>query len=102
MKYGDSGSWVIREAHGAQEVIGHVVATDCLSQAYIMPLHDTFGDMERRLGADSIHLTTTNELEAMVATPAPSLFGTENVNNWLLDRETIAQRAFLDSFARYN
>jgi hypothetical protein len=116
MMTGDSGSWVIHERHGIQEVIGHVVAIDGLGQVYIMPLGDTFGDMKKRLGASSIHLTTSDELEAMLTTRnlSPSvqcspvlrrrtegLPETENVRNWLLNRETKASGALLDSFARY-
>jgi hypothetical protein len=51
---GDSGAWVAHSA--APEVYGHVVATDILGDAYVMPLVDTFQEIKECMGAKSVRL----------------------------------------------
>ncbi|KAK0615682.1 hypothetical protein B0T17DRAFT_350785 [Bombardia bombarda] len=57
---GDSGSWVVNPV--SMDVYGHVVATDCTGDAYVIPLHGTFDEMKTVLGAGSVELPTTADL----------------------------------------
>lgn len=54
---GDSGSWVIDPA--TFEVYGHVVATDMLGDAYVIPLDRTLADIQTFFGAKSVTLPAT-------------------------------------------
>lgn len=51
---GDSGAWVAHYA--APEVYGHVVATDILGDAYVMPSVDTLQEIKECMGAKSVRL----------------------------------------------
>jgi hypothetical protein len=51
---GDSGSWVVHRA--APHLYGHVVATDALGDAYVLPAPDTFNNIRECLGAISVQL----------------------------------------------
>ncbi|KAK3395006.1 hypothetical protein B0H63DRAFT_462535 [Podospora didyma] len=57
---GDSGSWVVNPI--SMEVYGHVVATDCTGDAYVIPLHATFAEMKELLGVESVDLPSTADL----------------------------------------
>jgi hypothetical protein len=51
---GDSGAWVAHNA--APEVYGHVIATDILGDAYVMPSVDTLQEIKECMGAKSVRL----------------------------------------------
>ena len=53
---GDCGSWVVDDQ--TYEVYGHVVASDVLGEAYVVPLHATLQDIATRLAARSASLPT--------------------------------------------
>lgn len=53
---GDCGSWVVDDQ--TYEVYGHVVASDVLGEAYVVPLHATLQDIATRLAARSVSLPT--------------------------------------------
>ncbi len=57
---GDSGSWVVNPV--SMEVYGHLVATDAMGDAYVLPLHSTFVEMQQQLAVDSVSLPTTGDL----------------------------------------
>jgi hypothetical protein len=57
---GDSGAWVVHAA--ASELYGHVVATDALGDAYVLPALATFENMRECLGAAAVTLPTTYDL----------------------------------------
>jgi hypothetical protein len=57
---GDSGSWVVSPV--SMEVFGHVVATDMTGDAYVIPLYESFAEMEGVLGVESVGLPTTADL----------------------------------------
>jgi hypothetical protein len=51
------------------EVIGHVVATDELDDAYLIPLTDVFEDIKRRFDAKSVELASPSSIRS-VGVPA--------------------------------
>ncbi|KAK3692986.1 hypothetical protein B0T22DRAFT_372470 [Podospora appendiculata] len=57
---GDSGAWVVNPI--TKEVYGHVVATDCTGDAYVVPLHSSLADMKELLEVESVDLPTTADL----------------------------------------
>ncbi|KAK3333051.1 hypothetical protein B0T19DRAFT_458142 [Cercophora scortea] len=57
---GDSGAWVVNPI--TKEVYGHVVATDCTGDAYVVPLHSSLADMKELLDVESVDLPTTADL----------------------------------------
>ncbi|KAI1839559.1 hypothetical protein JX266_014231 [Neoarthrinium moseri] len=84
---GDSGSWVVNET--TFEVLGHLVATDRLGGAYIMPLEDTLSEIKDHLQAKSVELAspidivnsaTSKTTKTMVITPLEHL--------WKLSQQT--------------
>ena len=60
MSPGDSGAWVVHVANS--ELYGHVVATNALDQAYVVPVLDTFENMRACLGAISVDLPNARGL----------------------------------------
>ncbi len=56
---GDSGAWVVH--HAGLEVFGHVVATDILGDAYIMPAVETFDEIRDYMNAASVKLPSYGE-----------------------------------------
>lgn len=57
------------------KVYGHVVATDVLNEAYVVPLHSTFRQMKKHLPTDSvksISLPTPEEVEDFIAQASKS------------------------------
>lgn len=63
LKLGDSGSWVVNEATG--EVYGHVVSTDALGEAYVMPIQSTLLAIQTHLHAREISLPTMEEVSQL-------------------------------------
>jgi len=57
---GDSGSWVVNPT--SLEVYGHVVATDIMGDAYIVPLYASLEEMKEVLGVESVSLPDTADL----------------------------------------
>ncbi|KAH8773329.1 hypothetical protein BGZ57DRAFT_763572, partial [Hyaloscypha finlandica] len=51
---GDSGAWVVYQA--GLQVYGHVVATDILGDAYVMPAVDTLDEIRDCMGAKFVRL----------------------------------------------
>ncbi|KAK4041535.1 hypothetical protein C8A01DRAFT_14731 [Parachaetomium inaequale] len=64
---GDSGSWVVNES--TLEVIGHIVATDELGDAYVIPLADVFEDIKRRFHAKSVELASASSIRSVGVVP---------------------------------
>ncbi|CEJ93168.1 hypothetical protein VHEMI08777 [[Torrubiella] hemipterigena] len=58
---GDSGAWVISLL--TNELLGYVVATDCLGAAYILRASDIFDDIIQCLGARDVSLPTGEDCE---------------------------------------
>jgi hypothetical protein len=58
---GDSGAWVIHSA--APELYGHVVATDAIGDAYIIPALDTFSNIRDCMGAVAVQLPTVQDIQ---------------------------------------
>jgi hypothetical protein len=65
---GDSGSWVVNES--TLEVIGHIVATDELGDAYVIPLADVFEDIKRRFHAKSVELASASSIQSVGVVPS--------------------------------
>ncbi|KAF3057495.1 Protein PNG1 [Trichoderma lentiforme] len=59
---GDSGSWVIDPL--TYEVFGHIVATDMLGDAYVIPLQSIFEDIRTWHDAQSVNLPTAPDFGA--------------------------------------
>ncbi|KAJ4865690.1 rad4 transglutaminase-like domain-containing protein [Trichoderma breve] len=59
---GDSGSWVIDPL--TYEVFGHIVATDMLGDAYVIPLQNIFEDIRTWHDAQSVNLPTAPDFGA--------------------------------------
>ncbi|KAL6835570.1 hypothetical protein J3E69DRAFT_319148 [Trichoderma sp. SZMC 28015] len=59
---GDSGSWVIDPL--TYEVFGHIVATDILGDAYVIPLQSIFEDIRTWHDAQSVNLPTAPDFGA--------------------------------------
>ncbi|KAK4062831.1 uncharacterized protein Triagg1_9701 [Trichoderma aggressivum f. europaeum] len=59
---GDSGSWVIDPL--TYEVFGHIVATDMLGDAYVIPLQSIFEDIRAWHDAQSVNLPTAPDFGA--------------------------------------
>ncbi|KAH0531157.1 hypothetical protein TsFJ059_000025 [Trichoderma semiorbis] len=59
---GDSGSWVIDPV--TYEVFGHIVATDMLGDAYVIPLHSIFEDIRTWHDVQSVNLPTAPDFGA--------------------------------------
>ncbi|KAL6808354.1 hypothetical protein V8C40DRAFT_259689 [Trichoderma camerunense] len=59
---GDSGSWVIDPL--TYEVFGHIVATDMLGDAYVIPLQSIFEDIRTCHHAQSVNLPTSPDFGA--------------------------------------
>lgn len=59
---GDSGSWVIDPL--TYEVFGHIVATDMLGDAYVIPLQSIFEDIRTWHDAQSVNLPTALDFGA--------------------------------------
>ena len=53
---GDSGAWAIDPI--TYEVYGHVVASDILNDAYIVPLENSFAEMQGQLSVSRVALPT--------------------------------------------
>jgi hypothetical protein len=51
------------------EVIGHVVATDELDDAYVIPFADIFKDIKTRLAAHSVELASPSSIRSVGAVP---------------------------------
>lgn len=47
------------------EVIGHIVASDPLGDAYVIPLMDVFADIKVRLGAKSVELASASWIRSV-------------------------------------
>lgn len=47
------------------EVIGHIVASDPLGDAYVIPLKDVFADIKARLGAKSVELASASWIRSV-------------------------------------
>lgn len=60
---GDSGSWVVDFVTG--ELYGHVIAVDIFNENYVVPIHASLSDMERRLPASRVALPTESELDEL-------------------------------------
>jgi hypothetical protein len=58
---GDSGAWVVHSA--APELYGHMVATDAIGDAYILPAFDTFSNIRDCMGAVAVQLPTLQDVE---------------------------------------
>ena len=59
---GESGSWVLDDQnHG---VYGHLVASDVLREAYVVPFDKIVLDIKNRLGAVSVHLPSRNDISS--------------------------------------
>lgn len=56
LKPGHCGSWVVDIS--TREVYGHVIASDALGQAYIIPLPATMNDIQEQLKAKNVKLLT--------------------------------------------
>ncbi|KAK1641019.1 hypothetical protein BDP81DRAFT_417890 [Colletotrichum phormii] len=56
---GDSGAWVVGSS--SHDVFGHTIAADMFGDAYIVPLDQTFADIQRSLGAESVHLPSPQD-----------------------------------------
>ncbi|KAK4098064.1 hypothetical protein N658DRAFT_252358 [Parathielavia hyrcaniae] len=63
----DSGSWVVNER--TLKVIGHIVATDELGDAYVIPFSDVFEDIRLRLAARSVELASASQIRSTVQVP---------------------------------
>ena len=63
---GDSGSWVVDEE--SNEVYGHLVASDALGEAYVVPFDQTLLDIKHCLGAESVCLPSRSDI-------SPSKYG---------------------------
>lgn len=61
---GDSGSWVIDPL--TYEVFGHIVATDMLGDAYVIPLQSIFDDIRTWHDAQSVNLPTAPDFGAKI------------------------------------
>lgn len=59
---GDSGSWVIDPL--TYEVFGHIVATDMLGDAYVIPLQSIFEDIRTWHDVQSVNLPTALDFGA--------------------------------------
>lgn len=57
---GDSGAWVVNPI--SLEVYGHVVATDVTGDGYVVPLYQSFREMEEVLGVEAVGLPDTADL----------------------------------------
>ncbi|KAL9632565.1 MAG: hypothetical protein Q9164_005245 [Protoblastenia rupestris] len=57
---GICGSWVVSETN--HEVLGHVVASDIMGEAYVVPIHATFLDIKQKHGARSVSLPTGSDI----------------------------------------
>lgn len=58
---GDSGSWVIDPVMA--KVYGHVIATDMLGEAYVIPLEGIFEDIRRYYQANSVQISSLSDFE---------------------------------------
>ncbi|KAK1699854.1 hypothetical protein BDP55DRAFT_626543 [Colletotrichum godetiae] len=56
---GDSGAWVVGAL--SHEVFGHTVAVDMFGDAYVLPMDQTFADIQRSLGAESVQLASLQD-----------------------------------------
>jgi hypothetical protein len=65
---GDSGSWVVNES--ILEVVGHIVPTDELGDAYVIPLADVFKDIKRRCHAKSVELASASSIRSVGVVPS--------------------------------
>ncbi|KAL9130277.1 MAG: hypothetical protein Q9217_001488 [Psora testacea] len=68
---GICGSWVVNEAN--HEILGHVVASDFMGDAYVVPIHDTFLNIKQVQGAKSVSLPTDLDIERWVKYCTPWL-----------------------------
>ena len=57
---GDSGAWVVYQA--GLQVYGHVVATDILGDAYVMPAVDTLDEIRDCMGAKFVRLPRVGDI----------------------------------------
>jgi hypothetical protein len=57
----DSGAWVVHSA--APELYGHMVATDAIGDAYIIPALDTFSNIRDCMGAVAVQLPTVQDIQ---------------------------------------
>ena len=76
---GDCGSWVVDNV--THEVYGHVIASDILGDAYVVPLNATFQHMKEQFLAESVELPTLSDdnwfkqhTKASIASSVPSSF----------------------------
>lgn len=44
------------------EVFGHVIASDCFGETYVVPLCDTFEDIIAKLAANSVRIPSTKDI----------------------------------------
>lgn len=89
---GDSGSWIVDET--TLEVYGHLVASDGLGGAYIIPLRSSLEDMRTTFRADAVEFpssidvfsystATTRSTSERVSQPFKG--GTKKVTKYLID-----------------
>ncbi|KAF2259286.1 hypothetical protein CC78DRAFT_586118 [Lojkania enalia] len=68
---GDSGAWVVRNA--APELYGHVVATDALGDAYVIPVPNTFDNIRDCMGAASVQLPRSSDFAHFHTNTSPTV-----------------------------
>ncbi|KAK1729556.1 uncharacterized protein BDZ83DRAFT_36104 [Colletotrichum acutatum] len=64
VRSGDSGAWVVGSS--SYDVFGHIVATDMFGDAYVVPLDQTFNDIQKSTGAISVQLASPQDFAAVV------------------------------------
>jgi Ca2+-binding EF-hand superfamily protein len=62
LKPGDCGSWVIDVDN--HEILGHIVASDGFSEAYVIPITATLRDMKQHLHAKIVDLAQDSDIRA--------------------------------------
>lgn len=102
IRNGDSGSWVMNES--TLDVIGQIVATDELDEAYVIPLADIFEDIKIRLGIESVGLASASSIRSVVAVPGyltrigqPALDAIRGNGGLRMGKESPSLRSQLDA-----
>ncbi|KAK0384910.1 hypothetical protein NLU13_7389 [Sarocladium strictum] len=63
LRPGDSGSWVVDSLSG--RVLGHVASIDAFGEAFVVPLHETLGDIREALNAASVSLPSQDDINKL-------------------------------------